>query len=208
MKIPDFSIEKKYWSLGRLVAGVDEAGRGALAGPVFASAVIYPRNFEPNFDVYDSKTISRGKREKLYELIVSNCLAFSVEKVDTQYIDETNILSATFKAMNQALEKLRDFKPFVIVDGNKYDGNFEHRVVIDGDAISFSIASASILAKVERDRWMETTAHTLFPQYGFDKHKGYGTRHHIEKILQCDPSPLHRKTFLRKILNGQLKLWK
>lgn len=206
--LPDLSIEKKFWEHGRLVAGVDEAGRGALAGPVFASAVIFPNGFEPNFKVFDSKTISSSKREKLYELIISNCLAYAVEMIEVQIIDETNILKATFMAMNKALEKLKDLHPFALIDGNRYEGSFEFRTIVDGDAKCFSIASASIIAKVERDRWMQNIAHVLYPHYGFDKHKGYGTKQHIEQILEYKPSPLHRKTFLRKILNGQETLWR
>lgn len=207
MKLPDFSIEKEFWSQDRLVAGVDEAGRGALAGPVFASAVIYPIGFKPNFQVFDSKKISPKKREELYEMIVSNCLAYAVEMVDVQYINETNILRATFKAMNNALMKIRKYEPFALIDGNRYIGAFEHRTIVKGDAISFSIASASILAKVERDRWMQNIAHKMFPHYGFDRHKGYGTKHHIEQIQKHSICPLHRKAYLRKILHFDLKIF-
>ncbi len=205
---PDLSLEKNFWGLGRLVAGVDEAGRGALAGPVFASAVVFPIGFEPNFKVSDSKIISSKRREELYELIISNCLAYAVEMTDVQIINETNILKATYMAMNKALEKLKELNPLALIDGNRFEGSFDFRTIVDGDARCFSIASASIIAKVERDRWMKNIAHELYPQYGFDKHKGYGTKQHIEQILHHKPSPLHRKTFLRKILDGQETLWK
>lgn len=200
LNLPDLSIEKEYWLQGKLVAGVDEAGRGALAGPVFAATVIFPIDFRPNFEVFDSKVISPGKREELYELIISNCLSYAIEMVDVQYINETNILQATFKAMNNALTRVRNHHPIALIDGNRYIGPFEHKTIVDGDSISFSIASASILAKVERDRWMQNIAHKLFPQYGFDRHKGYGTKYHIEQIRRHNICPLHRKTFLRKII--------
>lgn len=205
--VPDLSIERNFWKLGRLVAGVDEAGRGALAGPVFAAAVVFPLGFVPYFKVFDSKTVSKGRREELYELIISNCLAYAVEKIDVQVINETNILKATYLAMNKALEKLSDIQPLALIDGNRYEGPFEFRTIVDGDAKCFSISSASILAKVARDRWMCDIAHKLYPQYGFDKHKGYGTKFHIEQIIKHQPSPLHRRVFLRRILNGQRTLW-
>ncbi|MGB9771374.1 MAG: ribonuclease HII [Candidatus Kapaibacteriota bacterium] len=199
-ELPNFILEQKYWEQGVLVAGVDEAGRGALAGPVFAAAVVYPINFVPMFEVFDSKTISGKRREKLYETIIKNCLAFSIARVDVDIINETNILRATFLAMNSALEKIANLKPFAFIDGNRFVGDYPHQTIVDGDAKSFSVASASILAKVERDRWMSTIAHSLYPNYGFDKHKGYGTKFHIQQILANKPSPLHRKIFLRKIL--------
>ncbi len=206
--LPNFEEEKKFWSKGILVAGVDEAGRGALAGPVFAAAVVFPVNFEPDFNVYDSKAISSKKREFLYEKIVSSCLAYSVEFVDVEYINSTNILRATFLAMNNALSKLSHLEPFALIDGNRFEGNFKHRTIVDGDAKSFSIASASILAKVERDRWMTNIAHQKYPNFGFDKHKGYGTKYHIEQILKNKPTPLHRNFFLRKILKEDYILFK
>jgi len=208
VKLPDFKEERDFWSRGILVAGVDEAGRGALAGPVFAAAVIYPLDFQPSFDVFDSKTISPKKRENLYEQIITNCLSYSVAMVGVEIIDSINILEATLLAMNTALEKLKSFQPFALIDGNRFKGNFPHKTIVDGDASSFSIASASIVAKVERDRWMANIAHKKYPQYGFDRHKGYGTKFHIEQILINSPSPLHRKTFLRNILNKQGELFK
>ncbi|MCX7909371.1 MAG: ribonuclease HII [Ignavibacteria bacterium] len=202
----DLEFESKFWEKGILVAGVDEAGRGALAGPVFAAAVVYPLGFKPNFNVYDSKSISPKKREELYKIIIKNCLSFSIEMVDVDYIDKYNILLATYLAMNKALEKFNNSNIIALIDGNHYEGNFPHKLLIDGDSKSFTIASASILAKVERDRWMTSIAHKKYPEYGFDKHKGYGTKYHIEQILKHQPSDLHRKSFLKRILNGQEKL--
>jgi ribonuclease HII len=208
LKNPNLQQEQKLWEKGLLVAGVDEAGRGALAGPVFAAAVVFPLGFVPNFDVFDSKTISSKRREQLFEIIIQSCLAYAVESVDVNYINETNILRATYLAMNKALGKLAHLHPFALIDGNRFEGNYPHQTIIDGDALSFSIASASILAKVERDRWMATIAHSQFPQYGFDRHKGYGTKFHIEQILKHKPSPLHRQLFLHRILNNQYKMFK
>ncbi|MCX7879720.1 MAG: ribonuclease HII [Ignavibacteria bacterium] len=200
MKRPNFDIEKKFWEIGKLVAGVDEAGRGSLAGPVFASAVIFPLNFVPDYEVFDSKTISPKVRAKIYEKIISTCLAFSTYFVPAYQIDEINILKATILAMNKALEQLADYAPYVLIDGNRFEGPYEFSTIVDGDTKSFSIAAASIVAKVERDNWMSEVAHKLYPIYGFDRHKGYATKMHIEKILKYQPSPLHRKTFLNKIL--------
>jgi len=206
MIYPTLDYEKFYWSQGLLVAGVDEAGRGALAGPVVAAGVIFPIDFEPNFQVFDSKTINSKKREKLYEYILSNCLAYSVKMTAPEIIDSKNILKATFDAMNEVLAELSKYEPFALIDGNRYNGLYPAKTIVDGDALCFSIASASIIAKVERDRWMLQVAHTKYPQYGFNKHKGYGTKQHIENIVRYSPSPLHRKSFLRKILNKQVNL--
>jgi len=204
MIIPSLDYEKQYWSQGILVAGVDEAGRGALAGPVVAAGVIFPIDFEPSFDVFDSKTINAKKREKLYEQILENCLAYSVKMISPEVIDGKNILKATFDAMDEVLSELSKFEPFALIDGNRYKGKFAAKTIVDGDALCFSIASASIIAKVERDRWMLQVAHAEYPQYGFNKHKGYGTKQHIENILKYSPSPLHRKSFLKKILSKNL----
>jgi ribonuclease HII len=199
--VPNLAFEKDFWQFGRLVAGVDEAGRGALAGPVFAAAVVYPLDYEPDFEVFDSKTISARKREELYEKIIASCLAWAVAKVDAEEIDAINILRATFRAMKIAIEKINHLEPFCLIDGNRFDdGGIPHKTIIDGDARCFSIASASIIAKVERDRWMVGVAHKLYPLYGFDHNKGYGTKYHIEKILEHNITPLHRKTYLSKIL--------
>lgn len=199
--LPDLSFEKEFWGFGRLVAGVDEAGRGALAGPVVAAAVVYPLGFEPDFEVYDSKTISARKREKLYEQITSACLAWAVGKADAEEIDSINILRATFRAMKIAIKNIAHLEPFCLIDGNRFDdGGIPHKTIVDGDARCFSIASASIVAKVERDRWMVDIAHKLYPDYGFDHNKGYGTKQHIEKILEHHTTPLHRKTYLSKIM--------
>lgn len=194
------SIEKKFWQEGILVAGVDEAGRGALAGPVFAGCVVFPISFEPDFIVMDSKVLNFKRREELFDIIISNALYWSFSSVDPQEIDRNNILVSTHNAMEDAIRKIHLPLFFSLVDGNSFGNkSIPHSTVVDGDAKCFSIACASIIAKVLRDRWMIENAHNLYPEYGFDKHKGYGTRLHIERLKKYGPTPLHRRTFLRKI---------
>lgn len=197
----DLSIERKFWEEGILVAGVDEAGRGALAGPVFAGCVIFPIFFEPDFVVMDSKALNSKRREELFKIIISNALYWSFSFVDAQEIDKNNILASTHKAMENAIRKIPIPFFFSLIDGNSFKNkSIPHSTVVHGDAKCFSIASASIIAKVLRDRWMIENAHSLYPEYGFDKHKAYGTKYHIEKLKEYGPTPLHRKTFLRRIL--------
>ncbi|MGQ9819258.1 MAG: ribonuclease HII [Candidatus Kapaibacteriales bacterium] len=200
-KTANLIFEKKFWQLGTLVAGVDEAGRGSLAGPVFSACVIYPIFFEPNFVVKDSKLLAPLRREKLFDEITSSALSWSYSFVEAKDIDNTNILTSTHKAMEDAINKITNLSFFSLIDGNSFGNkNIPHLTIVRGDAKCFSIASASIIAKVLRDRWMIEIAHSLYPEYGFDKHKGYGTKFHIEMLKKFGPSPLHRKTFLRKIL--------
>ncbi|MGM9612922.1 MAG: ribonuclease HII [Butyricicoccus sp.] len=179
------------------VCGIDEAGRGPLAGPVCAAAVILP--FGCTIEgLDDSKKLTEKKREKLFDVIREQALAYSIALVDHQTIDEINILEATFLAMKNAAEGLPVPADFALVDGNRSKGlTIPHECVVGGDAKSPSIAAASILAKVTRDRLMLEYA-AKYPEYLFEKHKGYGTKAHYEAILAHGPSPIHRMTFLKK----------
>lgn len=179
------------------ICGIDEAGRGPLAGPVCAAAVILPFGCMIE-GLDDSKKLTEKKREKLFDIVKEQALAYSIALVDHQTIDEINILEATFLAMKNAVEGLSIPADFALVDGNRSKGlSIPHECVIGGDAKSPSIAAASILAKVTRDRLMLEYA-AQYPAYLFEKHKGYGTKAHYEAILAHGPSPIHRMTFLKK----------
>lgn len=187
----------------RLVAGVDEAGRGPLAGPVYAAAVILKEDAVID-GINDSKKLSEKRREELYDKIIENAVAYSVFSVDEKTIDEINILNATHIAMNGAVDNLLVPPDFVIIDGNSIKNMLTpHETIIKGDSKSISIAAASILAKVSRDRYITQIAEK-YPEYGFEKHKGYGTKAHNEAILKYGPSPIHRKTFLKKLLGENI----
>ncbi len=191
-----FDFDKSY---EKIIIGVDEAGRGPLAGPVVAAAVIIDKYLDEFALINDSKKLSEKKREKLFDTILENCKV-GVGIATVEEIDSLNILNANFLAMRRALEDLEE-KGFVLVDGNhlirEYQG--EQEFVIKGDGKSLSIAAASIIAKVTRDKIMQKLSEE-YPQYEFSKHKGYGTKVHREKILEFGPSPVHRKSFLKKIL--------
>ena len=195
-----WEIEHQKWSQGfGAVAGVDEAGRGPLAGPVFAAAVILPPD-EMIEGLNDSKKISEKKREALFPIIKEKAIAYFVAQASEEEIDRLNIREATSLAMNRAIEGLQISPDFVLVDGNYIGGcAYPFECVIKGDARSASIAAASILAKVSRDRLMLEMAEK-YPEYQFEKHKGYGTKVHVEALNEFGPSPIHRKTFLKKIL--------
>lgn len=186
-----------------LIAGVDEAGRGPLAGPVFAAAVIMSEDkYIP--DIKDSKKLSEKKREQVFEYIINNADYYSVASVGEREIDEINILNATHKAMNAAVDSLAVTPDFVLIDGNSIKNMaLPHETVVKGDAKVFCIAAASILAKVSRDRYILRLAEK-YPEYGFEKHKGYGTAQHIEALKKYGPCPIHRKSFLKKILGENL----
>ena len=199
--MPDYSIEKDIQFKGyELVAGVDEAGRGPLAGPVCAAAVILPENCEIE-GLNDSKKLSEKKREALYDVIIEKALSYDIQLVDNKVIDEINILNATMLAMTNAVNSLSVKPNYVIIDGNKVPKQLEIPAdyVVNGDAKSMSIAAASILAKVTRDRLM-LELDKKYPEYEFARHKGYGTKLHQEKLLECGPCEIHRKTFIGKIL--------
>lgn len=192
--------ENKYISQGKnLVCGVDEAGRGPLAGPVCAAAVIMPEGLIIE-GVNDSKKLTAKKREKLFDIIKNEAVSYSVAFASASEIDEINILNATHLAMTRAVESLEKVPEVVLVDGNSLPKwYYNSEAIIKGDAVCHSIACASILAKVSRDRLMLLEAEK-YPQYSFEKHKGYGTKVHVQAIKEYGPCPIHRKTFLRKIL--------
>ncbi len=192
--------EKRLCSAGyRYIAGVDEAGRGPLAGPVYAAAVILPPDIRLD-GINDSKKLSPKKRDALFDEIIEKAVGYSIFSVDEKKIDEINILQATYMAMNGAVNSLFPKPDYVIIDGNSIKGmEFPHETIVKGDAKSISIAAASILAKVARDRYITEMAQR-YPEYGFEKHKGYGTKEHTDAILKYGVSPIHRKTFLKKLL--------
>lgn len=194
-------FEKECYEKGYVsIAGIDEAGRGPLAGPVVAGAVILPKDCLLE-GINDSKKISEKKREKLYDDIIENAVAWGVGIVDHTVIDEINILNATRRAMKLALENLQVKPDYILIDAEKkVDTNgIPYLPIIKGDALSISIGAASILAKVTRDRMMREYD-KMFPMYGFEKHKGYGTKAHVEAIKEHGPCMIHRQSFLTKIL--------
>ena len=193
-----FEFEKKYAAMGyQLICGVDEAGRGPLAGPVCAAAVILPPDIEiPGLN--DSKKLTDKKRRELFDIITAEAVSYGIALVSEKEIDEINILQATFRAMEQAVARMDVMPDIVLVDGNREPRMpYPVKTVIKGDSLSASIAAASILAKVTRDRLMEQLDAT-YPQYGFAVHKGYGTKRHYAALTEFGPSPIHRMTFLKK----------
>jgi ribonuclease HII len=191
----DLHIERKLWDHGlKSIAGVDEAGRGPLAGPVVAAAVVFPCYVEIS-GIDDSKKLTERTREELFKVIIDSAVSVGVGIVDHLVIDEVNILNATFRAMHSAISRL-DFEPeHLLVDGPYFAGaNIPYTTIVDGDTISVSIAAASIVAKVTRDRLMREYDRD-YPQYGFAQHKGYGTREHIDAIRKFGLCTIHRKSF-------------
>ena len=183
-----------------LVCGCDEAGAGPLAGPVYAAAVILPLGVEIE-GLDDSKKLTEKKREALFPVIQEKALAWAVARVEAAEIDETDILSARMKAMQLAMDQLALRPDFALIDGNRDHGRSfalttPHRCIVKGDSLSASIAAASILAKVSRDRFM-VEQDRLYPAYGFARHKGYGTAQHRAAIARLGPCPIHRRTFLK-----------
>ena len=183
-----------------LVCGCDEAGAGPLAGPVYAAAVILPLGVEIE-GLDDSKKLTEKKREALFPVIQEKALAWAVARVEAAEIDETDILSARMKAMQLAMDQLSLRPDFALIDGNRDHGRSfalttPHCCIVKGDSLSASIAAASILAKVSRDRFM-VEQDRLYPAYGFARHKGYGTAQHREAIARLGPCPIHRRTFLK-----------
>ena len=184
------------------VCGVDEAGAGPLMGPVYAAAVILPEDCDLP-ELNDSKKLTEKKREKLFPLIQEQAVAWSVARVEASEIDETDILSARMKAMQLAIDALEVPADFALVDGNRDHGKTAavttpHLCVVKGDSLSVSIAAASILAKVSRDHCMMEMAQ-MYPEYAFEKHKGYGTKLHYERLRAYGPSPIHRRSFLKNL---------
>lgn len=200
--MPDFSIEKEVIQNGyKFVCGVDEAGRGPLAGPVCAAAVILPIDAEIE-GLNDSKKLSEKKREALFPVICEKAIAYSVAFGSLEEIEELNILEATYFAMNRAIEALPKQADFALIDGNRVpkDIKIPCQTVVKGDAKSCSVAAASVLAKVTRDRLL-LEYDEQYPQYNFKKHKGYGTKEHTDLILKYGPCPIHRMSFLKKLLS-------
>lgn len=185
-----------------IVCGVDEAGRGPLAGPVYAAAVILPKGYVIE-GVNDSKKLTEKKREVLFDKIIAECEDYCITTASEQEIDDINILNATFLAMRRAVEGLKVKPDLALIDGNKEPGlDIDQQTIVKGDAKSATIAAASILAKVARDRYMLEMA-DKYPQYQFEKHKGYGTKLHYEALDEFGPSEIHRMTFLKKWLNNE-----
>jgi ribonuclease HII len=199
-----FEYERKHYENGcKYVAGVDEVGRGPLAGPVVCCAVIMPKDhFIEGVD--DSKKLSEKKREALYEKIKQEAISYSIIEISQEEIDEINILEAVKKCMTKAVETLSVSPDITLVDGVDTHLKINAEYLTKGDSKSYSIGCASILAKVYRDRLM-TEYSKEYPEYGFEKHKGYGTKIHIEKIKEIGPCKLHRKTFIKNFWGEQAK---
>lgn len=193
-----WQIEQSYFDRGiQVICGVDEAGRGPLAGPVCAAAVILPPNLElPGLD--DSKKLSDKRRRELFPVIKEQAIAYGIAFATEAEIDEINILQATFLAMERAIGQLSIKPELALIDGNRAkDFGVPAETVIHGDSLSASIAAASVLAKVTRDDYM-LELHEKYPEYGFDVHKGYGTQRHYEALRSFGASPVHRQSFLKK----------
>lgn len=182
----------------RILCGVDEAGRGCLAGPVYAAAIILPPGLMIE-GLNDSKKLTAIQRERLYDILVEKAVSYAVASASEQEIDELNILNATYLAMNRAIYKLDPAPEIALIDGNRAKGiQYPSRCIVGGDGKSALIAAASILAKVSRDRFMSELSEK-YPEYAFHIHKGYGTTTHYERIRKYGPSKVHRKTFLKKL---------
>ena len=194
-----WALENEIYAEGfDLICGVDEAGRGPLAGPVCAAAVILPRGIEIA-GLNDSKKLTDKKRVALYDVICDNALTYGIAFASVEEIESINILNAAMLAMNRAIEKLSPQPQLALIDGNRNSAiNVPSRCVIKGDAKCADIAAASILAKVTRDRYMLEMAER-YPEYHFEKHKGYGTKLHYEALRKYGPSEIHRPSFLRKM---------
>lgn len=207
MIMPDFELEANAVNKGyKYVCGVDEAGRGPLAGPVCAAAVILPAGLEIE-GLDDSKKLSEKKRDTLYDIIKQKAEAFCVAYGSLEEIEKYNILEATFIAMNRAIDGLKIHPDYALIDGNRIPKGIKIpcETVVKGDAKSCSIAAASVLAKVTRDRLM-SEYDSMYPRYNFKKHKGYGTKEHTELILKYGPCEIHRLSFLKKLLGEKNEL--
>lgn len=199
----NYEIEKEYYEKGyRLICGIDEAGRGPLCGPVCAAAVILPVDCSID-GINDSKKLSEKKREALFDVIVEKSVAYGIAMSTAKEIDEINILQATFLAMRRAVDMLPEKPDLALVDGNRKSGlDCEEITIVKGDAKCISIAAASILAKVTRDRYMKELD-KKYPEFCFAKHKGYGTKLHYEKIDEFGICDEHRRTFLKKLFGEE-----
>lgn len=194
MILPDYSYERRIWKIGKISAGIDEAGRGPLAGPVIAAAVILPEEYEFN-GLNDSKKLSLQKRETLFHQIKSLAIATGVGIVEPKEIDRINILRAALLAMEIAVKNLNPQPDYLLIDGNTRTSLLiPQETVVKGDSRCCSIAAASIIAKVIRDSIMDNY-HNIYPEYNFKRHKGYPTKEHFELLKKFGPCPIHRKTF-------------
>lgn len=192
-----FDYDKKF---GSLVAGIDEAGRGPLAGPVVCACCMMPLNDEDMIDgINDSKKISEKKREKLFEQIKEKAISYCIAVIPPEVIDDINILQATIMGMKNSFEGMEVKPETLIVDAVKLDCDVKVVPIIKGDATSYNVAAASILAKVARDRMMRDYD-AQYPEYGFEKHKGYGTATHIKTIKEIGPCPIHRRSFIKNFV--------
>lgn len=190
--------EKKY--KGKLIAGIDEAGRGPLAGPVVCACAVMPLDEDKIIDgINDSKKLSEKKREELYDKIIEIALDYSIVAIDERTIDRINILNATKLGMKRALDNLKVKPDIVLIDAVKLDIDLPQENIIKGDGKSYNIASASILAKVYRDRLMRELS-LKYPEYNFAKHKGYGTKEHIEKLKLYGKCEIHRESFIKNFI--------
>lgn len=199
-----FDYENECKSEGyKLIAGIDEAGRGPLAGPVCVVIVIMPLEEDKIIaGVNDSKKLSEKKRDILFDKIISNAIAYDIEYIDEETIDTINILNATKLGMYQCIQNISVKPDMVLIDAVKIDSDIPTKSIIKGDALSYSIACASILAKVSRDRLM-LKLDEEYPQYNFKKHKGYGTKEHIENLKKYGASKIHRKSFIGNFVSEQ-----
>ena len=206
--MPDYFYENEARAAGfTMICGVDEAGAGPLCGPVYAAAVVLPDSCVIE-GLDDSKKLTEKKREALFPIIQQRAVAYAVASVDEREIDATDILSARMKAMQLAIDALSVKADFALIDGNRDRGRSAavvtpHRCLIKGDSLSMSIAAASVLAKVSRDRFVVEVLDKKYPQYGFARHKGYGTKLHREMFDRYGPCPAHRMSFLEKWEKGE-----
>lgn len=199
--------EKKAYDLGyHHIIGLDEAGRGPMAGPLVVGGVIFPEDYY-NETINDSKQLSEKKREELFDLIIENALAYQIEIIDVDDVDRLNVYQASKKGMLDAIEHISIHPDFALSDAMPLGDVIPHEAIVKGDSLSMSIAAASILAKVTRDRIMKEYD-KIYPEYGFAKHKGYPTKQHKEALQTYGVTPIHRKSFkpVMEILNKQLKL--
>lgn len=209
LRILEFDLEKKFWQKSQLVAGVDEVGRGCLAGPVTSATVIFKINQTPIQGIQDSKKLSSIEREKLFKIISETALNISYHFVDNQIIDKINILQATMISMENSIATLTIKPDIILIDGNYFlNKSYNFHTMVKGDSISPSIAAASIIAKVIRDKWMIEVADSEFPEYDFKTNKGYGTKAHLRAISKYGICKYHRVSFLKKFLNRQNTLFK
>ncbi|MDE6952575.1 MAG: ribonuclease HII [Erysipelotrichales bacterium] len=200
-------FENEAYSHGKkIIIGLDEAGRGPMAGPLVVGAVIFPKGYY-NENINDSKKLTEKKREALYDLIIENALAYQIEVIDVDEVDQFNVYQASKIGMLRAIEHISITPDYALTDAMPLGSAIEHQAIIKGDALSMSIGAASILAKVTRDRIMKEYD-CLYPEYGFAKHKGYPTKQHKEALKAYGITPIHRKTFqpVIDVMNEQLTL--